>query len=315
MRLGTGELIQWPAAPPRINRMDDISKARVAVVIPTHNRKRSLMECLESVCASDYTDIEIYVVNDGSSDGTATEVIANFPFVRVLNGDGTLWWSGAMNVGISAALVSNADYVLAINDDVIVHSGAIKALVECAQQNRGSIVGSLIVSLEQPEVIWCAGGELRWPWPGEFHVGSGQPNQGQFDGVRQVKWTPGMGTLMPRELLLKLGMYDAAGMPQYMADADYTLRAGKAGYRILVTSESKIFNRQGSTGGIADGQKCLRLRDWISMFSNLKSPEYFPARLIFMCRHCPILWLVPALLVRYARLLGFLLKRLAPLWR
>ena len=284
---------------------------KIAIVIPTHNRKNSLIECLKYVYESDYKNIDVIVIDDGSNDGTSEEISVNFPSVRILHGDGSLWWTGSMNLGVRDALARGADYVLALNDDVLIAPNAVKALVDCASAHPGAVVGSLIYEAGRPDTIWCAGGVLAWPWPGEVMLGHNQQDMGQYDGVRAVRWTPGMGTLMSREVLLKLNLYDARNMPHYIADADFTLRASQAGYPILVTSESKLYNHVENTGGIPADRRRITWHEFVSIFTSLRSPEYLRARLVFIWRHCPKGWLIAAFLIRYSRMLVYGLKRIA----
>jgi len=282
----------------------------VSVVIPAHNGWDYTRKCLEALTKATYQSLKIILVDDGSTDGTAENTAQLFPGVVLLSGDGNLWWTGSMNLGIEAALTRGADYVLVLNNDVLVLPNTINMLVKCAQEHKDAIVGSLIYRADEPDVIWCAGGELRWPWPGEIMLGNGEKDNGQYNGVRQVEWMPGMGTLIPREILTKLNLYDAKHMPHYIADADFTLRAGKLGYRVMVTSDSKIYNNVESTGGIPIGQQRIKWRQFTSIFTSLRSPEYFPARMRFILRHCPKGWLIPALFVRYFRLLAYGLRRI-----
>ena len=216
-----------------------------------------------------------------------------------------------MNLGARYALERGTDYVLALNNDVQISPEAPSALVKCARDNPGAVVGSLIYYADSPSIIWCAGGELKWPWPGEFMLGKGARDMGQFEGVRRVTWTPGMGTLMSRDILIELDYYDTHHMPQYVADADFILRAGKAGHRGLVTSGSKMYNHVENTGGIDLKRSHISWQECTSIFTSLRSGDYLPARLFFMWQHCPKKWLLLALFFRYSRLLGYGLKRLA----
>lgn len=288
--------------------MDKVSP-QVTVVIATHNGWKHTQSCMMALMRVTYDGLGIILVDDGSEDGTGALVAEQFPEVRVLNGDGSLWWAGSMNLGIREALARGADYVLALNNDVLVSPGCVNALVNCAQQHPKSVVGSLIYRADHREVIWCAGGDLRWPWPGEFMIGMGEADQGQYEGVRSVRWTPGMGTLMSREILLALRCYDAKNMPQYIADNDFTLRAGRAGYSVLVTSASKLYNHVENTGGISRSCDHLSWKEAFAIFTSFRSPEYLRARLVFLLRHCPKRWLIAALLIRYCRLVGYAVKR------
>jgi GT2 family glycosyltransferase len=95
---------------------------KVFVIIPVHNRKHFTYECLDSLTQQSYSNISIIVVDDGSTDGTSEMIARYFSEVKVLHGDGYLWWTGAINFGIKEALriATHEDFILVINDDVIV---------------------------------------------------------------------------------------------------------------------------------------------------------------------------------------------------
>ena len=89
------------------------------VVIPVFNRIQLTTRCLESLLAQTDKGMDIIVIDDGSTDGTSEVIPERFPEVQIIAGDGTLWWSGAVNLGIQQALLSAApeDYILLVNND------------------------------------------------------------------------------------------------------------------------------------------------------------------------------------------------------
>lgn len=283
---------------------------KVAVIIPTHNRVEMLCRCVTSVLESDYDSLLIIVVDDGSSDGTSEILPDKFLDLQIIQGNGSLWWSGSINAGIRKALLSDYDYILLLNDDVVIDPKAVSSLVKCARDNPRSIIGSIVYDGANPTIIWSAGVSLRWPWPGEFTIGQGENDYGQYDGVRHVSSMPGMGTFISREIIDRTGLFDEKHMPQYLADIDFPLRATKAGFSVVITSESKLYNSLETTGGLGEDCRSLTWREAVSIFTNYKSSEYVPARFIFILRHCPFIWLFPAILIRYTRLVVFIVKRL-----
>jgi len=287
-----------------------MTQPRVAIVVPTYNSVSDCLSCLESLMKLTYPSFEVIVVDDGSTDGTAEAVSRLYPKVRILRGDGNLWWTACMNLGSRDAVRRGADYVLAMNDDVRVAPDSLEELVRCAEENKPCIVGSLIYYLDDPERIWCAGAAFRWPFPGGVPIGERQLDRGQFEGVREVEHTPGMGTLYPRDILLELDYFDPK-LRHYLCDSDFTLRARMRGYRVLVTSRSRIFNRVEKTG--------FRLRvegiTWPeikALFTSLRSVHHLGTMPRFIWRYSPRGLFPLCLGWHYFWLTGAICKRL---WR
>ncbi len=283
---------------------------KVSVVIPCHNGWPYTKLCLSSVLKSDYPNFHIIVVDDGSTDSTSEYIAKEFQNVEVLKGDGNLWWSGSMNLGIREAIKKQTEYVLVLNNDVVIAPDALSALMNCAKENPHAVIGSMVYELNHSNLIWSAGGTMKWPWPGEIQLGIGEIDNGQYNEIRNVKWAPGMGTLIHREILLQLNLYDDLNMPQYIADVDFCLRSEQASYPVLITPKSKIFNNSDNTGGIKKEKRKIKWIEFKEIFTSLRSPDYLRARLIFMFRHCPWYLLIPALLIRYTRLIIFTMRRL-----
>jgi GT2 family glycosyltransferase len=280
---------------------------KVTITVPTYNSLLDCLGCLESLSKITYPNCDVVVVDDGSTDGTAEEVARLYPQVQILHGDGNLWWTGCMNLGLREALARGADYCMAMNSDVRVAPECVGELVRCAEGNKPCIVGSVIYELAEPQRIWCAGGMLRWPFPGTVMLGHGELDHGQLEGVREVEWTPGMGTLYPRQILLELDCYDAK-FPQYHADADLTLRARRRGYRVLVTSRSRLYNESGKTGGVRS-DVALSWEDARIIFFSPRSGDNVKTLPRFYWRYCPGPLVPVALLYRYLSILGFIAKR------
>src|SRR6266566_1076605 len=81
---------------------------RIYVVVPVFNRKSLTERFLCCMRSQSFRNFETIVVDDGSTDSTAELVSERFPEVHLLRGDGSLWWTGAINLGIRYAMARAA---------------------------------------------------------------------------------------------------------------------------------------------------------------------------------------------------------------
>ncbi|MGC1275430.1 MAG: glycosyltransferase family 2 protein [Planctomycetaceae bacterium] len=224
---------------------------QVAVVVPVHNKIQLTARFLESFREIDYPNYRVVITDDGSTDGTAQVLADRFPEVVVLAGDGNLWWSGGTNRGVEYALREKFDYVLTINNDVQVAADFLTRLVETAEAHPRSVIGSLICQMDEPEKVWAAGGYMDWEHDVLFqlhHWGESRESviAAQSD-PKPVDILTGCGTLIPAACFREVGTYDARWFPQYHADSEFVLRAGKAGYQALVALHAIIWNDCGNS--------------------------------------------------------------------
>jgi GT2 family glycosyltransferase len=82
---------------------------RTAVLITCHNRKPKTLACLAALFNQELSPevtIDVYLVDDGSTDGTAEAVHQAYPQVKILQGDGSLFWNRGMRKAFAEALIS-----------------------------------------------------------------------------------------------------------------------------------------------------------------------------------------------------------------
>lgn len=108
-------------------------KPKIAVLLTTYNRCDMTVRCIKSLYENNENiDFRFVVVDDNSSDDTVAELLKLPVRIKVMNGDGQLYWNGGMRMAMSFALRSaeKLQYVLLVNDDVVFEKNAINKLVE-----------------------------------------------------------------------------------------------------------------------------------------------------------------------------------------
>ena len=129
---------------------------RLAALLTCHNRRRQTIECLAALLGCvrpDEMKLDVFVVDDGSTDGTAAAIRTRFTDVQVMQGDGNLYWAGGMRLAFAEALKRDYDFYLFLNDDTVLESDALMRLLATHEEvgGRSKRVGAIIGTTRDPE--------------------------------------------------------------------------------------------------------------------------------------------------------------------
>lgn len=130
-----------------------MSKLRIAALITVYNRKDTTLKCLEQLHFQHIhpdCQIDVWLTDDGCTDGTPQAVRSTYPSVHIVNGDGNLYWNRGMHrAWMEATAYYDYDFYLWLNDDTHLVSGAIQHLLDISNKkdNKSIIVGYTIDSI------------------------------------------------------------------------------------------------------------------------------------------------------------------------
>ena len=197
---------------------------KIAILLTCHNRREKTIQCLQSLYKCILPEnffLDVFLVDDGSSDGTSNAVKIEFPQVNVILGDGQLYWNRGMHLAWATAVKSEYfDYYLWINDDVQLLPNAICDLLDTSTKNDSIAVGTMR-SIKTPEATyggWNSKGQLIAPIE-----------------VPQICNTfNGNLVLVPDEVYKKIGNLDPI-FKHGIGDFDYALRAKKKDIKCFIS--------------------------------------------------------------------------------
>jgi GT2 family glycosyltransferase len=198
---------------------------KIAVLMTVHNRKGKTLGCLSALQAnilSENYELSVFLVNDGCTDGTDKAVVEQFPKVKVIQGDGNLFWNRGMRLAWeTAAKVADFDYYIWLNDDVVLYENAIKELLNCIEQHHDTaiICGTTCATTNNDIITY--GGRIR-------RVGIVKPN----GKMQSCDCCNGQICLIPRSVYKIMGMTDSV-FHHGFGDWDYGFRAKKKGIDIF----------------------------------------------------------------------------------
>lgn len=214
-------------------------KRSVAVLITCFNRKEATLKCLEALfvgASLNNVKVSVYLVDDGSTDGTSALAKSTYPQVQIFQGNGDLYWAGGMRLAFDKALEKDYDFYLWLNDDTLLYPHALKILLEMADQAAlNQTAPTIVVGTTQNPCNgeWSYGGRVRKDWWHPFHLCLVTPNE----FPQPCDTMDGNCVLIPREIAKSLGNLDPS-FSHYAADYDYGLRARNKGYSIWVAPNS-----------------------------------------------------------------------------
>jgi GT2 family glycosyltransferase len=211
--------------------MKSVSLKTVAVIMACHNRRDHTLSCLNALYSQNpgkNIHVEVYLLDDGSTDGTSEAVRRKFPDVHVLEGNGDLFWNGGMRVSFSAAMRKGFDYYLWLNDDSILYDDALNVLLN---------THDLLEKLGHE----CAmiGSAMQDPESHQFTYGGVKRHKNRWGRVRlerirpeskavQCDATNGNCVLIPASVVKKVGNLDKIYQHRG-GDHDYCFRALQQG--------------------------------------------------------------------------------------
>jgi GT2 family glycosyltransferase len=265
---------------------------RVAAIALNYNGREVTLQALASLTAQDYAGCDVVVVDNGSTDGSDAAIRAAYPSVTVVRTEKNLGPSGGGNLGFRWALDHGYDYALILNNDIEVAPDFVRQLVAVAESDpRIGIVGPKAYYFWQRDTIWSAGGRLRFAEAVTSERGMGLVDRGQFDVDDDVEYVNGCAMLVKRAVFEEIGLWD----PSYQLcfeDADFSLRARRAGWRIRYAHLAKLWHMVStSTGGYVPAKTFHSARSTALFVRRFGSPGQRLAARLMMALAVPVAFL------------------------
>jgi len=206
-----------------------LSIPNIAVLMACHNRKEKTLQCLQALYFQKGLDldyaIEVFLVDDASTDGTAEAIKNKFPAVNILQGNGNLYWNRGMHKAWeTAAKTQDFDYYLWLNDDTFLFLNAIKTLLNGAQlSNYTSAICGSTISLETNTISY--GGFSK---ESKISIPNGK--------LQECYAINGNCVLLPKFIFKNIGLLDKR-FPHAIGDFEYGLRIRKNRLKSYIASD------------------------------------------------------------------------------
>jgi len=222
----------------------------VIAVVLNWNNPSDTVECVTGLRQSLYPNLQILVVDNGSTDDSIAVLAERFPDLELIQTGKNLGYSGGNNIGIKCALSEGADYVFLVNNDVTIAPETISHLVRIAENDHATgATGALVFWQSEPDTLYAAYGVVDYSEAIVKLKGRNCRDVSRYDAPRAVDWVLGCAILLRRDAVERIGTFDESFFA-YHDEVDWCTRAREAGYRIMLVPEARVWHKgQASTGG------------------------------------------------------------------
>lgn len=250
----------------------------VSIVVLNWNGLQDTVDCLASLDRITYPNLDWWVVDNGSSDGSSEAIQSQFPTVRLIRNSRNLGFAGGINVGIRAALDNGAAYVFLLNNDTIVAPDVVDRLLDgmCVDSQIGVVVPKIVYH-RAPERIWSAGARWATLPPRVKLIGYGKSSDDRhYCEPYFLHYATGCALLVNGRTFARVGLFDECFF-MYQEDYDFARRVCKAGLRVYYEPRAIVYHK------VSQGLGENSARKWY---------HWSRSSVLFYRKHFPTIYLV-----------------------
>lgn len=256
---------------------------KVAIIILNYGGDQDTLKCLNSLRQMKAVALSLqpYLVDYGKKAILTSQVKNFFSNTVIIRKEENLGFAAGNNVGIVQALADGADYVLLLNNDTLVSANFLSHLYSYLEEHPEVAAVSPKIYFakgyeyhldryapnERGRVIWYVNGKIDWQNMYGYHPNVDEVDNGQWETVHNTEFISGCCVLIPRKHFQEIGLLNEK-LFMYWEDVEWSLRAKKAGYALVVCSQSIIEHKNAggsSSGSALQDYFTTRNRLWMGM--------------------------------------------------
>ncbi|MBU1098488.1 MAG: glycosyltransferase family 2 protein [Bacteroidetes bacterium] len=217
----------------------------VYIVILNYNGYEDTKNCIYSIQNCKYENFQIVIVDNASSDNSIELLQNNFSNHHIIKSEKNGGYSYGMNLGIRYALDQNAEFILILNNDTIVDTNCLDALVQCANSDKNiGVVSPKVGYIGQEDKLYCGGGDFSVLKGGGVALYQGKSFEKYATNNREINFAEGCCLLVSRKVFEKVGLLEEKFF-MYFEDLEFAFRVNKL-FKIVFCSNAIIYHRSGA---------------------------------------------------------------------
>ena len=247
---------------------------RFSILILNWNGRAMLADCLGAVARQTLRDFEVILVDNGSEDGSAAYVAAEFPWVRLVALEENTGFCGGNNAAWKHA---TGELVVLLNNDAELHPEFLAAMSAAADRDPDFGMFAANVRMFDRRDVYDSTGLLVYPDGICRSRGWLEEDRGQYDAADEVLCPNGCAAVYRRTMIEEVGLFDDAYFA-YLEDLDLGLRGQLRGWRCRYVPAAIAYHKKSMTSGYHSAFKAYlveRNRIWNAV-------RLLPLRLLFL---------------------------------
>jgi hypothetical protein len=291
----------------------------VSVIILNYNGKNFLNECLKSVLDSSYTNFEIILVDNFSTDDSIKLVKERFGHVSVLmivKNSSNLGFAAGNNAGTRCC---KGKYILFLNNDTVVESNWLTELVKVMESDaKIGAAQSKLLSLVDRRTFDSAGDFVDYYGDSLSRGSWGEKDNGQYDRVEEVFSARGAALIVRSDIFFKIGEFDSDFFLCY-EDIDLCWRIRLNGFKIVFVPKSRVYHIGSATATSSCFSAFHTEKNRLSILLKNMPIEYLakynPLTFTLGEMVCDLMFNRPLLLYARIKAMLWVLKNFKKIWR
>lgn len=211
----------------------------VTAIVLNWNGYDDTIECVSSLQKVDYANFEILVVDNASTDDSVQKIVQRFPALTVIQQDMNGGYAKGNNVGIQYALQHGAEYVLLVNNDVIVTSDFLQPMVDVLELDQSTGIATCKAYFYPDRLkIYTTGGNFSRLWCRVIPASVTDENLFQ-----EVNFISGCILLIRKKVFESVGYLDERFF-MYFEDYEFSTRVNKR-FKLVYTPKGIVYHKSG----------------------------------------------------------------------
>lgn len=237
---------------------------KIIISILHYNKTEDTLDCLDSLLDLDFSNINVEtIVLDNGSEKELKIDVSKFHKIglNVVRSAENTGFAKGHNLIYEKVRDKEFAYLLILNNDCTLEKDSINRLINVFEDNAVGVAvpkiyftkgyefhGARYKDNEKGKVFWYAGGKMDWEHVMSRHIGIDEVDEGQFDKMRQIDFATGACSLIKKEVIEKVGLFDEKYF-LYYEDSDLSQRIIKAGFKILYQPKSIVWHNNAGASG------------------------------------------------------------------